>query len=250
MEQHNNFALMRWMAWSGVFLVIGLVASYAIMGFLPPPAPSLSPEEIKQIFIERKIAIRIGTAILCIAFTFYLTWAMSIVLVIRRMELGMPVVAWTSIANAGGGYVLFLLQPITWAALAYRPEILEPWFLQIMNDWVWFSFILSWPPFAIFMIMIGIAILHDRSSPSIMPRWVAYLNFWSAMAISPAFLIAFMKTGPFTYAGAIDFWFVFGVFFGWMVFMTYYTLRAIRTFELKERTEFGRSLQGQVLTDE
>jgi hypothetical protein len=62
--------------------------------------------------------------------------------------------------------------------------------------------------------------------PRIMPKWVAYMNFWCALTISPASLIQFFKTGPFTYAGLIDFWFIFAIFFGWMVMMTVVTVKA------------------------
>ena len=226
MEGKTNTALIKTMAWSGVIVVLSLAVSYGLMGFLPPPSPDLPAEAIKAIFVERKTAIRIGAMIECLGYTFYLTWAMSIVMMLRRMETGLPILSWTSTANAGGGYVLFLIQPFTWAMLAYRPELVDAWFLQVMNDWVWFTFILSWAPFAVFMVMIGIAILGDRNSPRIFPRWVAFLNFWCALAISPAALIEFFKSGPFTYAGVIDFWFIFVVFFGWMVVMTFVTIKA------------------------
>lgn len=226
MQGKTNTGMIKAMAWSGVILVISLAASYALMGFLPPPSPDLPAEAIKAIFVERKTEIRIGTMIECLGYSFYLTWAMSIVMMMRRMETGMPVLSWTSIANAGGGYVLFLVQPFTWAMLAYRPERVEAWFVQVMNDWVWFTFILSWAPFAIFMVMIGIAILRDHNAPRIFPRWVAFFNFWCALAISPAALVEFFHSGPFTYSGVIDFWFIFVVFFGWMVVMTFVTVRA------------------------
>jgi hypothetical protein len=222
------------MAWSGTVLVVSLFAAYLHMGFLPPPRPDLAPEAIKEIFIGRQAEIRLAAAVLSVSFVFYLTWAMSIVMMMRPMERGLPILTWTSIANAGGGFVFFLLQPITWATLAYRPEILPPWFLQFMYDWVWFIFILSWPPFAIFMLMIGIAILRDHNMPRIMPKWVAYLNLWCALTISPAVLILFFKTGPFTYSGLIDFWFIFIVFFGWMVMMTIATLKAADALAVRE----------------
>lgn len=108
----SDAGLIKAMAWSGVLLVVSLAASYALMGFLPPPSPDLPAEAIKAIFIERKTEIRIGSAIQSIGYTFYLTWAMAIVLVMRRMEGRMPVLSWTSMANAGGGMVLFLIQPL------------------------------------------------------------------------------------------------------------------------------------------
>jgi hypothetical protein len=226
MAPDTNTGMIKLMAWSGLALVICLFVTFAWMGFLPPPSPDLSAATLKQIFVDRQSEIRISTALQTVCFTFYLTWAMSITMMLRPMERGLPVLTWTSMANAGGGYVFFMLMPFTWAALAYRPEILEAWFIQIMNDWTWFVFILSWPPFAVFMIMIGIAILRDHNVPRLMPKWVAYINFWCALTISPAILIQFFKTGPFTYAGLIDFWFIFAVFFGWMCMMTIVTVRA------------------------
>ncbi|MDP3675249.1 MAG: hypothetical protein Q8R44_09145 [Novosphingobium sp.] len=219
-------ALVKALAWSGVVLVLSLAISFALMGFFPPPSPALPPEAIKAVFVERATEIRIGTAIECLGFTFYVTWACAIVVVMRQMERGVPVATMASLALAGGGLVLFLIMPFTWATLAYRAPLLDAWFIQFMNDFAWFTFILSWPPFAVFMVLIGITILRDRNSPPLMPRWVAYYNFWSAIAISPAALIEFFKTGPFTYTGAIDFWFIFAVFFGWMVVMTLFTVRA------------------------
>lgn len=85
------------------------------------------------------------------------------------------------------------------------------------------------------MIMIGVAILRDHHSPKLMPRWAAFYNFWCALAISPAILIEFFKSGPFTYCGAVDFWFIFLVFFGWIVVMTLLVLRAADALDRSER---------------
>jgi hypothetical protein len=228
MTQSTNTALIKAMALSGVVLVICLVVTQGfLMGFIPPPSPALSAEDLAKIFIERKVGIRIGTLLQCIGYTFYLTWAMSIVTLLRKMESGLPVITYVSIANVGGGYVFFLLMPITWAMLAFRPEAMDPHFMQIMNDYVWFIFILSWPPFAVFMIFIAIAVFRDHNTPTIFPRWVAFFNLWCAVLISPAALIEFFKGGPFAYDGLISFWFIYIVFFGWIVAMSVVTLRAV-----------------------
>ncbi|MFT3792244.1 MAG: hypothetical protein QM741_14490 [Rudaea sp.] len=230
-----NTTIASLMAWSGVLLVISLiVAQGLLMGFIPPPSPALPADEIARIFIERKLPIRFGTLIECLGFTFYLTWSMSIVFFMRRMERGIPVLTWTSIANNGGGYVLFLLMPITWAALAFRPETLSPAAIQIVNDYVWFVFILSWPPFAVFMICIALAVFGDHNPVPVFPRWVAFFNLWTAVLIVPAGLIEFFKTGPFAYDGLISFWFVWIVFFGWIIVMTAVTLKACAA-EKRER---------------
>jgi len=231
-ESILNTGLAKWMAWSGVVLVLGLLVSQGwLMGFIPPPSPALSAQEIAQIFIDRKFNILLGTLIQCVTYSFYLTWAMSIVFCLRKMERGMPIITYTSIANAGGGYVLFMLMPITWAALAFRPEALDPTVLQFVNTFTWFVFILSWPPFAIFMVQIAIAVLRDHNTPSIYPRWVGYFNLWVAVLVAPAGLIEFFTTGPFAYDGIISFWMVWLAFFGWMCVMTIVTLRALHAEE-------------------
>lgn len=227
-EQTIDSTIAKTFVYTGVALVISLVVTQGwLMGFIPPPSPALSADELAKIFVERKMGIRIGTLIQCVCYTFWSTWAISIAFFIRRMERGVPLLTYASIANIGGGYVFFLLMPITWAALAFRPENLDPNFLQVMNDLVWFIFILSWPPFALFMVFIAVAIFRDYNVPTIYPRWVAFFNLWTAVLIIPAGLIEFFTTGPFAYDGLISFWFVFAVFFGWMLVMSAVTLRAI-----------------------
>lgn len=220
--------LMKAAVWSGIVLIVAMVvAQGALMHFIPPPSPDLSAQEIADRFIERKNEIRLGSLIQCMAWSFWATWAMAITVLIRRMEGGFPILSYCSLALNGGGYVFFILIPMTWAVIAFRPETLDPEIIQIMNDWVWFDFLFTWPPFAVFMAIIGVAILKDRNVPAIYPRWVAYLNFWCAILIFPAGLIAFFHTGPFAYDGVGAFWIPFAVFFGWMIAMSATTLQAI-----------------------
>jgi hypothetical protein len=227
--QRIDTAIVSLMAWSGIALVISLAVSQGLlMGFIPPPSPALSAQEIAQVYIDRKLGIRIGSLIECIGFTFYLTWSMSIVMFMRRMETGMPVLSWTSIANNGGGYVFFLLMPITWGALAFRPEALDPSIIQFVNDYIWFVFILSWPPFALFMVCIATAVLRDASPEPVFPRWVGYFNLWTAVLIIPAGLVEFFTAGPFAYDGVISFWWVWLEFFGWVMVMSAVVLRACK----------------------
>lgn len=61
----------------------------------------MSPRELAQIFVERKTNILIGSLLQCICWCFYGTWAVPIVLFIRKMKRGMP--ALTDRATAGAG---------------------------------------------------------------------------------------------------------------------------------------------------
>lgn len=237
-----NTTVVRLMAWSGVALVVCLVVAQGLlMRFVPPPSPAMSAQEIADLYIDRKMSIRVGTLIECIGFTFYLTFSMSIVVFMRRMERGMPVLTYTSMANNGGGYVFFLLMPITWAALAFRPETLDPALMQIANDYVWFVFILSWPPFALFMVYVALAVLGDRNRVPVFPRWVGFFNLWTAVLIIPAGLVEFYATGPFAYDGEVSFWFVWFVFFGWIMVMSAVTLRACKAEDVRQAAVAARN---------
>lgn len=220
--------LMKAAVWSGVVLIVAMVIAQGfLMHFIPGLSPNMSAEGVKQHFIERKTEIRIGSLIQCMAWGFWATWSMAITILLRKMEKSYPILTYCSIALNGGGYVFFILIPMTWAVIAFRPETLDAELMQIMNDWVWFDFLFTWPPFAVFMVVIGLAIIKDHNVPTIYPRWVAYLNFWCAVLIFPAGLIAFFHDGLFAYDGVGAFWMPFAVFFGWMVAMTVVTLQAI-----------------------
>jgi len=86
------------------------------------------------------------------------------------------------------------------------------------------------------MILIAVAIFRDFNVPTIYPRWVAFFNLWCAILITPAALIEFVKTGPFAYDGAISFWFIYLVFFGWIMVMSIVTLKALKNARLAAAT--------------
>jgi len=214
--------------WSGIALIVAMIIAQGfLMHFIPPPSPSLSAQELAQRFIDRRDQIRLGCLIQCIFWSFWATWGIAITLFIRKMERSYPILTYSSIALVGGGYVFFILIPMTWAVIAFRPESLDPSIMQIMNDWVWFDFLFTWPPFALWMVVIGLAIIKDHNVPTLYPRWVAYLNFWCAILIFPAGLIAFFRDGLFAYNGVGAFWIPFAIFFGWMITMSVVTLQTI-----------------------
>lgn len=233
-----NTTVMRVFVWSGVVLVAALIFAQGwLMGFIPPPSPSLSAQELAQIFIERKSNILVGTLIQCICWCLYGTWAIPIIIFIRKMERGVPALTYASLVNVGGGWVFFILIPMTWATIAFRAETLDPSIIQIMNDWVWFDWLFTWPSFSVWMFIIAAAIFYDHNVPTLYPRWVAFFNVWCGILIFPAGLIGFFKTGPFAYDGIISFWFAVFVFFGWMVVMTVKTLSLITTEDRKGSQE-------------
>jgi hypothetical protein len=206
--------------WSGILLVAGLlVAQGFMMHFVPAPDPSLSAEQLRQHFLDRKFQIQLGSILQIIVWSFWTTWGIVVTTFIRKMERGYPFLTYASIALVGGGSVFFILIPMTWAVIEFRIEDWAPQMVQFANHWVGFTWLFTWPPFAIWFWVIAAAIFNDHNVPSIYPRWVAYMSIGAGFLIFPAALIAFFKTGPFAYNGIGAFWFPVAIFFGEIVVM-------------------------------
>ena len=251
-SKYPNPMIMRLFLWSGVVVVVTLIfAQGYLMGFVPGLSPALSPAAVAQYFIDHRLSILLGALIQCICWTLWITWSTAIIMLQYRMERGAPLLTFTSVVINGGGYVFFLLIPMTWSVLAFRADVLDPQFIQSANDWVWFDWLFTWPPFALWMVVIGLSILMDCNEEKILPRWTAFFNFWCAILIFPAGLIGFFKTGPFAYDGVISFWFAVAVFFGWICVMTVLGFGAVAKMERIHRavgtvTSEGRALRANI----
>lgn len=235
-----NAPVIRGFVWSGLFLVVVMMVTLPWMGFLPPPPPGDSAETIANHYLDRKLQIQVSSLLECIAFTFWITWGVAIVVFIRKMERGFPVLTFSGLGMVAGGSAFFLMVPMTWAVIAFRPEILDPSVIQIMNYFVWFAFLFTWPPFSAFMIIIAIAIFNDHNVPTLYPRWVAYLSLWCGILLFPAGLIVFFTEGLFAYNGIGAFWIPFVCFFSWMLVMSVFTLRAVSNYQRRPTTSTGR----------
>ncbi len=204
-----------------------LVGQVVVMGFIPPPAPSLSPQEVSNMFIERRDALRLGSVLCMLAWSCWPPFAMTFSTLMRRMEGRYPILTYISIMIMGGGYPFFVAIPLIWGVMSFRPEVFDPTTMQMMNDFAWFCYLFVWPPFTLWLVVVGIAMLRDRNVPTLYPRWVAYLTFWVAISLAPAGLIVFFETGIFAYDGLIAFYYPMVLWCGWLVAMIPLTFKVI-----------------------
>lgn len=237
-----NPTTMRLFLWSGIVLVIALIVAQGFfMGFIPLLSPTLSPEQVSDIFVERRSDILIGCLIQMIGWSLYALWAIPIIVFIRKMERGIPLLTYASLVNCGGGSVVFILIPLTWAVAAFRAGSVSPDSIMLMNDWVVYLFLYTWVPFTIWLFIVAAAILLNRNEEAPYPRWVAFASIWTGILISPAGTISFFRTGPFAWDGLITFWLVTIVFFSWMVVMTVMSFKAITNMEKRQSGDLADS---------
>ena len=217
--------VMRACVWAGVVLVAMTALGFGVlMGYVPPPAASLSSDEMLAFVQSRQVSILAGCALVTFFWSFWALWVTPIIIYIRRMERA-PVLTIASIVNVGGGAGVITTIAVSWTVMAFRAE--SPLIVQAFNDLGFFLFLYTWPPFGIWMIVIAVAILRDINPRPTFPRWVAYYNIYAALGMAPASLMGFFQTGPFAYHGALAFWLVALDFFIWMLVMSWVILRMI-----------------------
>lgn len=191
--------------------------------FIPPPHPSASAVEIAQFYAGNLTPIRIGMVLVIAAAGLSIPFFALISAQIAAIEGNPHILAYTQLVAGAIGVVTMLISALLWTTAAFRPER-DPNLVLLLNDAGWLILAMPFSPAVIQTIVIGLAILSDKSPRPLFPRWVAFLNFWVAFLFLPAGLIAFFKTGPFAWNGILAFWLpmgVFGLWFGVMMVALY-----------------------------
>ena len=207
------------LAWSGpVGIALVLLGWMVLAGFLPPPSPDLSLQQVADLWSHHTNAKRLGMVMCVWGGTLYVPFTVAVGLLLRRTEAGDRVLSTTQTALGTFGTVFFTLNFLILAVVAFRPTRPSE-ITQQLHD---LGFIMTFSPVAPFTlqyIAIGAAILLDRSGTPVFPRWVAYANFWIGLLLVPACLIPFFKTGPLAWNGILSFWIPVVVFVAWFVVM-------------------------------
>jgi len=222
-----NARAQRLCAWSGVVcLVTFFLGFWVIAGFIPPPSPKLTGEQLSDLFTGDKVRIRIGMIVSIFASALLASWAAAISTQMRRMEGTHSALAYTNLA-VGALFVLeFIFSLVIWESMTYRPR--DPQVLLAMNDTAWLLFVCITSTPMLQATVMGIAVLSDRSAQPVFPRWAGYLDFWVAVLFVPGTVAVFFQDGPFAWNGLFTWYLPLAVFTVWMVVNTKLTLEAVR----------------------
>lgn len=226
----------RWCVYSGLWmLVIFLIGFWVVAGFIPPPSPQSSGPELVRLFSEDRTRIRAGMIVSVFAAAFLASWSAALTVQMLRMSRGNAVLAYANLA-LGALFVLeFIFSLVIWQSMTFRPR--DPEILLAMNDtaWLLFTTITSTP--VLQTAVIGAAILRDKHTRPLMPRWSGYLNLWVGLVFLSGTMTVFFHDGPFAWNGLFT-WYVPVVVFGiWIITLSILMLRAIAREESEEATE-------------
>jgi hypothetical protein len=207
--------------------VLFFIALYNLAGFLPLPPPALSAREITALYLGNATGVRLGAIVLLFCMSFLCAFYATISAQMRRMEGVAPTYTFVQLACGVYALVAFLLGIIAFAVAAFRPER-SPEVIQAFSDFAFLCIVMPAAPAFVQLFAIGLAILADKSSRPVYPRWVAYLNFWTAILFLPGLVVCMFLRGPFAWNGLLGFWVPAAVFGLWNNLMAYVMYKAAR----------------------
>jgi hypothetical protein len=151
----------------------------------------------------------VGSALLCFLFA-------AIASQLRRIEGGSSPLVYVQLVAGACAVMEFIFPLFIWQAAVYRGER-AALTVQTLNDLAWLPFLGITSTFLIQQVVIALVILRDRADQGELPRWLAYLNLWTAVGICPGSFVVFVHEGPLSWNGLLAWWVLLVSFFIWLV---------------------------------
>jgi hypothetical protein len=212
------------------------VAAFVFLAkFIPPPAPSMTPEQLVAFFSEGVNRTRLGLVISLFACALLVPFCAVLAAQMRKMEGVRSVLAQTQLVSGGLLCVEFLLPFAVWQTALYRIPQRSPETIQMLNDLAWMMFLGIISSACVQVAALGVAVLLDKGAVPVFPRWFGWFNIWVSLVWVPAAIIPFFKTGLFAWNGVGAFWIPFLILALWFVITTVLLLRAINVDEAEEK---------------
>jgi len=219
-------------AWSGVLLLIIMAVGFVLMaGYIPTRSPSQSATETAQFIIGNRTTIRWGMIVTMFSAALLQPFYTEIALQMRRIEGRYPALA---LIQFGLGTLLvleFIYLIFFWQTATYRVER-SPELIQLLNDMAWIPFVGLSSTVVLGVAVFGIAILLDRRSKPVFPRWLGYFNLWCALMFTPGTFNVFFHSGVLAWNGILAWYLPVAVFATWLVVVSIYLSKAVDTMDL------------------
>lgn len=214
-------------AWAGLVGLLLILVGFVVSGYILPPHADLTPEQLTDFYTGNLFGIRLGCLLMMLGTGGYAAMLSVVYVQLRRIEGPRSVMAVLGTIGGVVAYVLLTLFVIFLAAAAFRPERGSE-ITQTLHDLGWFMAFLAAVPFMLQGLGTGLAVLGDRGSRPVYPRWVGYAGLWVVVLLLPGDLLLFFHTGLFAYHGLISYWVALFTFGGWMALLSVMALLAAR----------------------
>jgi hypothetical protein len=212
--------------WPVCVVVFGVVFAF-VVGFVPPPSPALSAQQIAELYASNTTGIRIGVLVAMFASGLLLPFQTVISAEIKKIEGRLGLLAPVQFGGGVALVVIFQIIGLAWLAASYRPDA-NPDVIRALNDFTWFCWSTFIATYMIQFICMAIAGFIDVRQHPAWPRWAAYLNLWVAVTGAGGVLAVFFKSGPFAWNGVVGYWIPVILFVVGMSVTTWLLLRRAR----------------------
>ena len=215
--------------WSGILAVVLYALGWGVIaGFLPPQLPSDSAHQIAAFYSANRTAIGAGQMIGLVAVIGFIPFFTLISAHLYRIQRGsLPLLA---VMQLCGGVLLvafFFICSAAWITCSFRTDG-DVEAVRTLNDFGWLAFVVVWPEYSLQMACIAVAVLSDKSSTPVWPRWFGYATILAGVSGSGGSLAVFFKYGPFAWNGIVGIYQGLVVFVLWMGLMSFFLFRQAR----------------------
>lgn len=216
-DQDMSTTTTRICTWGGfAAMAFWIVGFFAISGFVPPPAPTDTAEQVAARYIEHGFEIRLGLMITAFGGALVGLWTAAVAVFLKRIEGRFSPLTFVQLTMGGLICLEFITPMMTFFVAAYRPER-APEITQVIDDLAWLPFIGATYTIIVQAFAVALAILTDKRERPILPRWVGYVTVLDLIGMCPAALLIFFKTGPLAWNGIFAFWLVSISYTTWIV---------------------------------
>lgn len=212
---------------SGILAIFTFILMGMIGGFMPPPPPTMSAEHVAQFYATNADRIQMAIIVQMCGLPLLLIFYAGLSAQIRRIETGVPVCSYVSLAMGILAVAMMFVGCFFWAAAAFRPDS-SPETIRMLNDVATFALIAPSSAATVQLGAIGFAILADKNETPLFPHWFGYFSFLAAVLVLPSIFVIMYKTGPFAWDGA---WGNFGPMIGaviWALIAQYFMIQIAR----------------------
>jgi hypothetical protein len=200
-----------------------------MMGFFPPPSPSLSADQVVALYSEHIIRFRIGVVLALITGAFMMPYSLVVSMQMARLEKGVPIWAILQLM-CGLINAMYIWGPVLiWGVAAFSIDR-APELTVLLHELGWLSYITPLTCFPLNMLTIIVVCFNkdEEDRHSAFPRWLGYLTAWQAVQSFGGPIALLFKAGIFSWSGLIPFWLPLGLFGVWFGALSFTLFRALR----------------------
>jgi hypothetical protein len=229
-----TYKYLRFCVWSGVVFLFIFGIAFVGAGFIPPPSPHLTGQELLAIVEKNRTGFRIGMMVGYIGALLLVPWSVGISYFMARIEGGrFPVMAFVALGAGIASAVVFCLPFVFWSGAYYRLDN-NPELVRLLSDMTWLAFVMLYTPFFLQAISMAVVGLSDKSATPTFPRWFCFLSIWVCILAIPGGFAIFFESGPFAWNGLIALWIPVAAFSIFFVALVPLLFKAIRRQELED----------------